>query len=123
MPFSEAATINASSCSYEDIQAAITNAQSGDTVLVPAGNCTWNNQLVITKGIYLIGSYEYVNASAPPPAAPGDLNGDVDIIDIGFVATHFGRTNAHPQWDATADVVANNEIDIYDVVFVASRFT
>jgi hypothetical protein len=55
----------------------------------------------------------------------GDINNDghVDIYDLSILATHFGRTNAHPLWNATADVVANNEIDIYDVVFVASRFT
>jgi hypothetical protein len=39
-----------------DVQAAIVSAQSGDTVRVPAGNCTWDSQLIITKGIYLIGA-------------------------------------------------------------------
>jgi hypothetical protein len=72
-----------------------------------------------------IGAYEYINASIPPPAVPGDINGDrlVDINDLSFIGGHFGKKNTHPQWNVTADVVANNEIDIYDVVFVASRFT
>jgi hypothetical protein len=73
---------------------------------------------------YDIGAFEYVS-SQPPQPIPGDLNNDtrVDIIDLGIIAIHFGQTNAHPQWNATADAVMSNEIDIYDVVFVASRFT
>jgi hypothetical protein len=71
-----------------------------------------------------IGAYEYMNASTPPPV-PGDINGDrlVDIKDLVLMALHFGQSNAHPLWNATVDMVANNEIDIFDVVFVASRFT
>ena len=53
-----AATINASSCSNTDIQAAITSASSGDTVTVPAGNCTWTGKVIIpeVKTIKLIGA-------------------------------------------------------------------
>ncbi|MCK4233684.1 hypothetical protein KAX75_04595, partial [candidate division WOR-3 bacterium] len=51
-----AATINAASCEQADVQAAITDASPEDTVLVPAGNCTWNSVLTIAKGIYLIGA-------------------------------------------------------------------
>jgi hypothetical protein len=61
----------------------------------------------------------------PPPPIPGDLNGDrvVDIFDLSIITAHFGKTQDHPQWNATADAVDSNEIDIFDVVFVASRFT
>jgi hypothetical protein len=48
--------ITAASPSYADVAAAIAIAKSGDTVIVPAGAATWNNQLVITKGICLIGA-------------------------------------------------------------------
>ncbi|MBM3292757.1 hypothetical protein FJY84_08785 [Candidatus Bathyarchaeota archaeon] len=51
-----AAEIYAASCSYEDVSSAIDLAQIADTVRVPAGTCTWNNQLVIRKGINLIGT-------------------------------------------------------------------
>ena len=54
--FASAATINAASCSYADVSAAITAAASGDTVRVPKCSATWTSQLVITKGIYLIGA-------------------------------------------------------------------
>jgi len=36
-----AATINATSCSQIDVQAAIDSASNGDTVMVPAGTATW----------------------------------------------------------------------------------
>jgi hypothetical protein len=44
-----AATINAASCSLTDVQNAVNAAVSGDTVVVPAGNCTWSN-LVTADG-------------------------------------------------------------------------
>lgn len=49
-------THTAASCSYSDVSSAINAASSGDTVSVPAGSCTWNNTLTITKGINLIGA-------------------------------------------------------------------
>ncbi|MCK4251861.1 T9SS type A sorting domain-containing protein [candidate division WOR-3 bacterium] len=51
-----AALIDAASCEQADVQTAITAALPEDTVLVPAGNCTWNSVLTIAKGIYLIGA-------------------------------------------------------------------
>jgi hypothetical protein len=48
--------IYATSCSNTDVQAAIDMANSGDTVLVPAGNATWTGQLEIRKGIILLGA-------------------------------------------------------------------
>jgi hypothetical protein len=50
------ATITAASPSYADVSAAVSSASSGDTVIVPAGTATWSSQLVITKGIKLIGA-------------------------------------------------------------------
>jgi len=48
--------IVANSCSLKDVQAAIAQANAGDTVLVPAGRATWKNNLVINKGIILKGA-------------------------------------------------------------------
>ena len=45
--------IIAKSCSLADVQAAIAQANPGDTVVVPNGSTTWNQQLVINKGIIL----------------------------------------------------------------------
>ena len=53
---SAAATHNAASCSYADVSAKVSAAISGDTIIVPTGNCTWSSSLTITKGINLIGA-------------------------------------------------------------------
>lgn len=50
-----AATINASSCSLAAVQSAVSQAQAGDTVNVPAGTCSWSGGLSIS-GIQLIGA-------------------------------------------------------------------
>ena len=49
-------TIYATSASLADVEAAIALAESGDRVEVPAGSATWDDQLVITKGIWLCGA-------------------------------------------------------------------
>jgi hypothetical protein len=46
----------AASPSYADVTAAVAAAQSGDTVVVPAGSATWNQPLSITRGITLQGA-------------------------------------------------------------------
>jgi hypothetical protein len=51
-----AATITAESCSQSDVQRAIDSALDGDTVLVPAGNCTWSSSVNINKTITLKGA-------------------------------------------------------------------
>ena len=48
--------IRAASPSFADVSVAVFKAKAGDTVIVPAGKATWANQLVITKGVNLIGA-------------------------------------------------------------------
>ncbi len=52
-----AATTTAASCQEAAVQSAINAAGTGDTIVVPAGSCTWTSQLTIpsTKGIHLHG--------------------------------------------------------------------
>ena len=52
----DAATIYASSCSRSDVQAAMNSASTGDTVVVPAGQCTWNGSVTIPTGVILQGA-------------------------------------------------------------------
>lgn len=48
--------IQAVSCSQSDVQFAIDLAQDGDSVFVPAGNCSWSNSVTIhNKSISVIG--------------------------------------------------------------------
>jgi hypothetical protein len=53
----EAAPIAANSCSQVDVQAAINAAAPGDTVNIPAGNCTWSG-VTLAKAITLSGAGE-----------------------------------------------------------------
>ncbi len=41
----QAATINASSCSASAVQSAVNQASAGDTVLIPAGTCSWTSSI------------------------------------------------------------------------------
>ena len=50
------ATINAASCSQSDVQSAINSASNGDTVTIPAGNCTWTSGINTSKSISIKGS-------------------------------------------------------------------
>jgi len=52
----DAATITASSCSRDDVEAAIRAARDGDTVTIPAGTCTWTAGVAITTPIVLMGA-------------------------------------------------------------------
>jgi len=51
----EAATINAASCSQANVASAIASAAPGDTVQVPAGTCSWSGNISFS-GIQLIGA-------------------------------------------------------------------
>jgi len=43
------ATVNSTTCGRSDVAAAVTSAKDGDTVLIPAGKCTWTTNLTITN--------------------------------------------------------------------------
>lgn len=51
-PILEAATLTSTSCSRADVGDAVNRANSGDTVLIPSGHCSWTTNLKIT-GKYL----------------------------------------------------------------------
>ena len=51
-----AATINAASCSQSAVASAASSANRNDTVTVPAGACSWNSPVLLTKGITLVGA-------------------------------------------------------------------
>lgn len=51
------ATVTVASCSLSAVQTAVNNAASGDTIMVPAGNCSWSSNVDISdKLINLIGA-------------------------------------------------------------------
>lgn len=50
--------LNANSCNTSDVQRAVNQAKSGDTVVIPAGTCTWETSLTVSTPIYLSGAAE-----------------------------------------------------------------
>ncbi len=52
-PDVHAATINAASCSSASVSTAMASAANGDTVVVPAGNCTWSSSPDVPSGVAL----------------------------------------------------------------------
>lgn len=51
----QAATINANSCSRADVSSAVATARPGDTIQVPSGTCSWSGGIAIT-GVSLLGA-------------------------------------------------------------------
>lgn len=96
-----AATIAAATCENKsgqtDVQTAINAATVGDTVTVPAGNCTWTTTVTITnKGVTLtgagIGSTNITDQGASSAALIVAVNSVANFVDIsGF--TFIKSTN------------------------------
>jgi len=52
---SQAGTLTAASCSQSDVAAALSSANTGDTVRVPSGTCSWSGGLSYS-GVQLVGA-------------------------------------------------------------------
>ena len=102
----QAATINAASCSSAHVQNAINAAQDGDTVLVPAGSCTWNTAVVINnKAITLRGAGSDQAGTKITYGGSGHTLIDIDLknkagtLDVSGFWLLGGDPN---YWDGTA---------------------
>ena len=62
-------TIPATGVSYEEVKAAVEQAEEGDTVLIPEGTASWPERLEITKGISLLGKTVVFGAGTPEAIA------------------------------------------------------
>ncbi len=51
-----AVTINTASCSRSDVQSAVNSANDGDTVNIPAGDCTWTSYVAVAHEITIKGA-------------------------------------------------------------------
>jgi hypothetical protein len=80
-----AATINAASCSQADVQAAINASSDNDTVLIPAGTCTYTTQIQDKSSVY-------VNKSITLQGAGIDSTIIVDATDDDWEETCFWIT-------------------------------
>jgi hypothetical protein len=119
-----AATITAASCSYSDVNSSVGAASAGDTVLVPAGNCTWTSGLAISKAITLRGAGigqtfitdNYTGGSLI--LVTESTAGSVRIQGFDFLAG-TGPLNANPDFFIKVTATANGRA----VLVTANAFT
>ena len=96
---SRAATITAATASQANVQAAITSAASGDTVVIPAGSATWSSGVKINKSLTLQGSGQTVtsltrgNGFNDPMVLIAGLPSDVPVRVTGI---NFNNVTIQP---------------------------
>ncbi|MBA3353004.1 MAG: hypothetical protein H0U23_11410, partial [Blastocatellia bacterium] len=100
----DAATITAKSASRADVGAAVSSANDGDTVTIPAGSATWTSTLTITKNISLIGAGEgqttiTSNTDSTSPLISVDLDHEASAPNYSFRMSGFTlkSSNATPK--------------------------
>jgi len=101
VPFSavpiSAATVPAASCSQAHVQTAIDRAAAGDTVLVPAGTCTWSTMVRITgKRLKLLGAgIDITNINdSTTSGALGITASTADFVDVSGFTFIKARANS-----------------------------
>lgn len=81
------ATYTAASCSSAAMNAAISSASNGDTVLVPPGTCTWSSTVSTSKAISIFG--------CASPDYPGGCSGTTTITNSADPAFLISNTAAN----------------------------
>lgn len=120
------ATQTAASCSLTDVAAAIAASSDGDTVLVPAGTCTWGtgrSYLAINKSITLQGSGidgTIINLAAD---APSYGNGTIGIVAKNVTVKGFTINAPSGTTYATAFSVGGNNFRISGNKYVGTTGT
>jgi hypothetical protein len=108
----QANTINAVSCNTSDVQTAISSATEGDTVIIPAGTCTWTSGITISgKGIIVKGAgsgriIAYDNGSTTLTVGTGTQTLTIAGYSPGFSSSSI--TNGQ-----TLRIFENNNRDNY----------
>ena len=120
------AQVTAQSCSSTDVQAAINSASAGQTVSVPAGNCTWgSNSVAINKAITLNGAGQGVTNilvnSNPSVNITKQTGGPTRIKNLSFTGT---SANVVPHFIAVGGPWPNGQPVIFqNVTFNANGGT
>jgi len=88
-------TVTAASCNSGDVQTAINNATEGQTVLIPAGTCTWTSGVTLSgKGINIEGAgsgriIAYDNGAESLTVGTGTLSVAIAGFSPGFSGSSF----------------------------------
>jgi len=79
-PQAQAAVLKATTCSRTDVANTIAAASDGDTVQVPAGTCSWNSAVSVTKAITIIGAG--IDQTVIKDDVPRDASGNASLFAI-----------------------------------------
>lgn len=97
----EANTRTAASAALADVQAVVSAAASGDTVVIPAGTATWTSTLQVTKNINLRGATKVVRTGETSFTVTdltiikdGETGGDKKTGSI--IYCNFSGSDPHP---------------------------
>jgi hypothetical protein len=115
-------TLIATSCSYNDVSAALSTANSGDTVTVPIGTCTWGESgrsLSVPNGVKLQGESRTQTQITIADSAPSWGAGTIALGAGSKVKnlTIYGSTGAS---NATAFSAASPGFVISEITYVNS---
>ena len=84
------ATLNAASCNLSDVQAQVDLSADGDTVVIPAGSCTWTAGISTSKSITIRGAGSALLTISLSGSGFGALS--MDGLTAANVATISGMT-------------------------------
>ena len=107
----------ACAASVEDTPLTTTNIDGNFELMLPANQN--NGCLLAMHPGYLSAQVDLPIDNAGPTTLPaGDLNddGEINILDLTTIATHYGSSNT------LADINASGKVDIFDLVLVAKNF-
>jgi len=118
---SYAATINAASVSYSDVQEAVASATSGDTVVIPPGTATWSSTLVITKSLTLKGAgadKTVIKADGITTIIKVSVQGDhtIDISGLTLDANNIEGSNC-------LNIINTSTAPLYKIRIHHNKFT
>ena len=75
-------TLTATTCNLADVSTAVGLANNGDTVNIPAGDCTWSAQLTVTKGITLKGAGQGTTTLRDNVLKDGSSNSSLMLFNV-----------------------------------------
>lgn len=107
-----AATINAASCSQTDVRNSLNSASTGDTITVPAGNCSWSS-LSVNKAITLqgagVGKTNISLTNASSLTMTKQAAGVIRLQNFSFSGSSTTRTIAiQGSWQETQPIIVQS---------------
>ena len=103
--------IIASSCNQSDVQTAINNANSGNVVIIPEGNCVWGDSasyVIVNKSITLQGAGQNLTIINISTTASSWASGTIRVTDAATVKDFTIQTNESSGNSGTAFSVSAN---------------